>query len=71
MAERDEQQIGFRVKEGTDKEDFAKALDKQPHIGSATVFFQACMTALREASENDEQVLMPIKFETRPKRLQK
>jgi len=67
MSERDEPQINFRVRESNDKDRFDEALAKQPHIGNATVFFQECMNALCEASEADRQVIMPLRFETRPR----
>lgn len=60
-------QIGFRVREQEDKERFGEALAKQSHIANATSFFQSCMEALCEASDNDEIVTMPLRFETRKK----
>jgi hypothetical protein len=62
MAERDEPQIGFRVREEEDKTAFTEALKKQHHISSATAFFQSTIDALKAVSDKDELVEWPLEF---------
>lgn len=67
-TERDEPQIGFRVREEDDKKDFKEALEKQRHIANATVFFQSVMDALIAASNRDELIEWPVEFVTKKKK---
>jgi hypothetical protein len=65
MSERDEPQIGFRVREEGDKTDFVEALKKQHHIASATAFFQSTIDALKAVSDRGELVEWPLEFVTK------
>lgn len=67
VAERDEKQIGFRVREETQRDDLKDALKKQVHVANATLFFQSVIDALKKASDKGELIEWPVKFVTRPK----
>ncbi len=66
--DRDEPQIGFRVREEADKTDFIDALKKQRHITNVTVFFQSVIQALKDVSDRDELVEWPIELVTKHKK---
>lgn len=68
MAERDEKQIGFRVREEAQRDDLKDALKKQTHIANATLFFQSVIDALKKASDAGELIEWPVEFVTRKKK---
>lgn len=68
-ADRDEPQIGFRVREKSQKEEFEDSLkDKQKHIASTTAFFQSVMDAVIEVSKKNQTLEWPIELVTKPKK---